>query len=264
MLLKSRTTLRKHRAARFLATRRMAHQLQSGAVPSGSRLWTSRRSSRTCCSPGLARPTSCSSALWLRMTCMAEMRSWRWALPLLSRDPVCVMYTCTCTCVCRCPCPCLCACVPHELHPMVPMYAAALLQLLRVGLLGKLTERLWEGMRNLVQSRAESGAALHAKFIAEGDTFRLAYGGLDVFFGGLESLVRAHSRSPSMCDAPNGPIPHLYHSASALARTPRATRLSCFSASCYCADWATQPEPKGHHGARALPHARFNAALSHQ
>ena len=65
----------------------------------------------------------------------------------------------------------------------------ALLSILRVGLLEKLSERIWEGMRRLVQSTATSGAALHAKFIAEGETFKLSYGGLEVFFGGLESLI---------------------------------------------------------------------------
>ena len=62
-------------------------------------------------------------------------------------------------------------------------------QLLRVDLIGKLTDRLWDGLIQLVHGKAETGAALHAKFVAEGDTFKLSYGGLDVFFGGLESLV---------------------------------------------------------------------------
>ena len=47
--------------------------------------------------------------------------------------------------------------------------------------LEKLADCLWDGMRQLIESQAESGAALHAKFIAEGDTFQLSYGGLDTF-----------------------------------------------------------------------------------
>ena len=54
----------------------------------------------------------------------------------------------------------------------------AITALLRVGLLEKLSESIWDGMQKLVQSRAASGVALHEKFVSEGDTFKLNYGGL--------------------------------------------------------------------------------------
>jgi hypothetical protein len=54
----------------------------------------------------------------------------------------------------------------------------AITALLRVGLLEKLSDCIWEGSQKLVQSRAASGVALHEKFVSEGDTFKLNYGGL--------------------------------------------------------------------------------------
>ena len=54
----------------------------------------------------------------------------------------------------------------------------AITALLRVGLLEKLSDCIWDGAQKLVQSRAASGVALHEKFVSEGDTFKLNYGGL--------------------------------------------------------------------------------------
>jgi hypothetical protein len=54
----------------------------------------------------------------------------------------------------------------------------AITALLRVGLLEKLSDCIWDGAQKLVQNRAASGVALHEKFVSEGDTFKLSYGGL--------------------------------------------------------------------------------------
>jgi hypothetical protein len=54
----------------------------------------------------------------------------------------------------------------------------AITALLRVGLLEKLSDCIWDGAQKLVQNRAASGVALHEKFVSEGDTFKLNYGGL--------------------------------------------------------------------------------------
>ena len=65
----------------------------------------------------------------------------------------------------------------------------AVLALLRVGLLEELAETIWNGMVQLRESRAASAASLHSKFVTEENTFTLAYGGLDAFFGGAQRSV---------------------------------------------------------------------------
>jgi NLR family CARD domain-containing protein 3 len=60
---------------------------------------------------------------------------------------------------------------------------------------GLLIERvayvLWQGIEKLKASPASTGAALNAKFAADGDAYKgeMGFGGLEEFFGGLEGLV---------------------------------------------------------------------------
>ncbi|KAL1521792.1 hypothetical protein AB1Y20_021445 [Prymnesium parvum] len=61
--------------------------------------------------------------------------------------------------------------------------------LLRPHGLAGLTETVWEGICQLRQQSAATGAALNAKFVAEAGTFEMQYGGLDQFWAGLEGLV---------------------------------------------------------------------------
>ena len=57
----------------------------------------------------------------------------------------------------------------------------------RHGLRG-LAHLVCAGIDALREQSAATGAALNNKFVSEA-SFELAYGGLDVFFGGLESLI---------------------------------------------------------------------------
>ena len=54
--------------------------------------------------------------------------------------------------------------------------------------LGGLTEVIMSGVAGLADQAAPSGAVLHSKF-RQKSKFVMAYGGLDVFFGGLEALL---------------------------------------------------------------------------
>ena len=49
--------------------------------------------------------------------------------------------------------------------------------------------QMWEAVRDLSHARAATARELQNKFVEEGDTFRLAYGGIDTFFNGLEGLI---------------------------------------------------------------------------
>jgi len=58
---------------------------------------------------------------------------------------------------------------------------------------------LYRGMRQLSTQKAASGLELNQKFMQDGGAFTMSYGGLDTFFGGLESLIGAPN--PSITEA---------------------------------------------------------------
>ena len=60
------------------------------------------------------------------------------------------------------------------------------------GLLDAIEERLWGAIEQLQASAVSSGAELSSKFADEAD-FALQYGGLDVFFAGLDGIIGAPS-----------------------------------------------------------------------
>ena len=60
--------------------------------------------------------------------------------------------------------------------------------------LSGLSTHLWRAIETLKHQSASTGASLHSKFVGEA-SFTFAFGGLDLFFGGLESLIGAPSTS---------------------------------------------------------------------
>ncbi|EOD32716.1 hypothetical protein EMIHUDRAFT_230507 [Emiliania huxleyi CCMP1516] len=48
-----------------------------------------------------------------------------------------------------------------------------------------IAETLWSAIEKLRDQRAATGAALNAKFAAEGDTFEMGFGGVEQFYGGV-------------------------------------------------------------------------------
>jgi hypothetical protein len=52
-----------------------------------------------------------------------------------------------------------------------------------------LADGLWPALVALSQQEAATGEMLQSKFVQEGNSFQLSYGGLDEFFGGLEGKV---------------------------------------------------------------------------
>lgn len=69
--------------------------------------------------------------------------------------------------------------------------------------LGGLIDALWASVEELREQKASSGAELHSKFMAEA-SFNLSFGGLDLFFKGLEGLLGAPrtSKDPNGGDGP--------------------------------------------------------------
>ena len=56
-------------------------------------------------------------------------------------------------------------------------------------MLAEMTDEVWAGACNLVESKAATSMELHDRFVSDGGAFTLSYGGLSTFFSGLEGRI---------------------------------------------------------------------------
>ena len=87
-------------------------------------------------------------------------------------------------------------------------------ELLRAGnVVELLAAALWPAMQGLLAQQAASASELHDKFVLDGNTSTLQFGGLDRFYGGLELLVGSpnpqvyKSMSRDHCEMPDSNAP---------------------------------------------------------